>query len=84
LPKLKSSYKRLRTSLKARLRNKAIRSVMRTSIKKVRQAQDPQSAQVFLREAESVIDKTVKKGGIRKNTGARYKSRLNLFVAKMA
>jgi small subunit ribosomal protein S20 len=84
VPKLKSSQKRLRTNLKARLRNKAIRSTMRTSIKKVRLAEDPEAAQQLLRDAVSVIDKTVKKGGIRKNTGSRYKSRLTQFVAKIA
>lgn len=83
MPNLKSSRKRLRTSLKAAKRNKAVRSAMRTSIKKVRAAQDPAIAQQRLREAMSVIDRTVKKGGVAKNTGSRYKSRLSRLVAKL-
>lgn len=84
MPKLKSSQKRLRTNLKARLRNKAIRTRMRSSIKNVRQAADQDTAQAALQDAISVIDRTVKKGILHKNTGARYKSRLTHFVRGMA
>jgi len=84
VPKLKSSRKRLRTTLKATLRNRSVRSAMRTSIKKVRAAQDPVAAQQLLREAESLIDKTVKKGGIARNSGSRYKSRLSRHVAQLS
>ena len=84
MPKLKSSQKRLRTNLKARLRNKAIRTRMRSSIKNVRQAADQDTAQAALQDAISVIDRTVKKGILHKNAGARYKSRLTHFVRGMA
>ncbi len=84
MPKLKSSHKRLRSNLRARLRNKSVRSAMRTHIKRVRQAEDAQSAQQMLPQAMSAIDKAVKKGAVPRNTGSRYKSRLSRFAAKAA
>ena len=80
MPKLISSKKRLRTSLKARDRNRAALSRMRTAIKKVRSAEDKETATVALNGALSVVDRTVRKGRIHRNTGARYKSRLARMV----
>jgi len=84
VPNLRSSKKRLRHSLKTRMRNKAIRSQMRTAIKKVRQASDKAAAQEALQQAASVIDKSAKKRVIHKNMAARYKSRLTRLVQTMA
>ena len=84
MPKLKSSHKRLRTNLKARLRNRSIRSQLRTSIKQVRQAAEPVTAREALQRAISVIDRTAQKGVIHRNTAARYKSRLSHHVASIA
>jgi len=66
------------------MRNKAIRSQMRTAIKKVRQASDKAAAQEALQQAASVIDKSAKKRVIHKNMAARYKSRLTRLVQTMA
>ena len=84
MPKLKSSKKRLRTSLKAQARNKAITSRMRTAIKKVRSAADKTSAEAALVQAVSIVDSTVRKGRLHRNTAARYKSRLTHFVQTMS
>lgn len=80
MPKLISSKKRLRTSLKARDRNKAALSRMRTAIRKVRSAEDKETATAALNGAFSVVDSTVRKGRIHRNAGARYKSRLARMV----
>ncbi len=84
MPDLKSSQKRLRTSLKARDRNKAIRSRLRTALKRVRQASDRAAAEQALLLAIPVIDKTAKKGVIHRNAAARHKSRLSRLVRTMA
>jgi small subunit ribosomal protein S20 len=84
VPHLKSSKKRLRNANKARMRNKTLRSAMRSAIKKVRQTEDPAQAQQALLGASSLIDRTAKKGIIHKRTAARYKSRLSLQVQKTA
>ncbi len=83
MPKLKSSKKRLRTNLKARLKNKAIRSRMRTAIKSVREAEDKETAAGALQTAVSLIDKTAQKKVIHPNMAARYKSNLTRMVQKM-
>ncbi len=83
MPNLKSSKKRLRNNLKAQTRNKAITSRMRTAIKKVRAAEDRSTAEAALSQAISVVDSTVRKGRLHRNTAARYKSRLTHFVRGM-
>ncbi len=80
MPKLKSAKKRLRISLKATERNKGIRTRMRTAIKKVRTAEDKSTAEAALNQAISIVDSTVRKGKLHRNTAARYKSRLSHFV----
>lgn len=84
MPKLKSAKKHQITSAKAYVRNRAIRSRMRTALKKVRQAPDKASAEVALQAAISIIDRTTNKGIIHKNVAARYKSRLSRLVQTMA
>ena len=83
MPKLKSSKKRLRISLKAQARNKAIGTRMRSALKKVRTAADKSTAEAALGQAISIVDSTVRKGKLHRNTAARYKSRLSHFVQTM-
>ena len=84
MPKLKSAKKHQITSAKAYVRNRAIRSRMRTALKKVRQAPDKASAEIALQAAISIIDRTTNKGIIHKNAAARYKSRLSRLLQTMA
>ena len=84
MPKLKSAKKHQITSAKAYIRNRAIRSRMRTALKKVRQAPNKASAEIALQAAISIIDRTTNKGIIHKNAAARYKSRLSRLVQTMA
>lgn len=81
MPTLKSSKKRLRQAEKARLRNKGVRSNLRSTIKKVLTATTKSEAEVLLNQAQSTIDRTVKKGVIHVNAAARYKSKLTRHVA---
>ena len=83
LPRLKSSKKRMRQSQKGQLRNKAVRSLLRTTIKKVQMAPNKAEAQALLPQAQSIIDKTLKKGVVHRNAAARYKSRLLSYIGKM-
>ena len=53
---------------------------MRTAIKKVRQAENKESAREALVRAESVLDRMAGKGVIHDNTAARQKSRLHAHV----
>lgn len=72
--------KRARQANDRRARNMADRSVLRTSIKKVRAAiagGSKAAAQEAYTNAVSVIDKMARTGIIHANAAARHKSRLN-------
>lgn len=76
----KSAIRQERRSQRRNLINKKSKSILRTQIKKIRAAierKDREEAEKLLPLTFSVIDKSVKKGTIHKNTGSRYKSRLN-------
>lgn len=79
--------KRARQADKHRDHNAALRSAMRTSIKKVVKAveqKDKNGAQEAFRQAVSLIDKVEQKGVIHRNNAARHKSRLNARVRALA
>ena len=79
MAQIKSQIKRNRTNEIARLRNKAAKSAVRTAIKKVRlavEAKDLEKAELALKEAFRLIDKSVSDGVQHKNTAARQKSEI--------
>jgi small subunit ribosomal protein S20 len=84
LAHLKSSRKRIRTARKAHLRNVAMRSRLKTAVKKVRTASDPEVARKALSEVIPLLDRTAQKGILHANTAARHKSRLTRPVNRMA
>ena len=53
LPKLASSKKRLRQAEKARLRNKSVRSSLRTSIKKMLATNSKEEAEALINRTQS-------------------------------
>jgi small subunit ribosomal protein S20 len=82
----KSAEKRNRQNEKARERNRAHRSALRTAIKKLRSALtsgDAGQAKELLPATLGLIDKTAQKGVIHDNTASRYKSRLASQVAAL-
>lgn len=87
MPNIKSAKKRVLVSEKARQRNVAARSKMRTLIKKVIiacQAGDKAAAQAAFKEAEPVLDRAACKGLIHKNKAARHKSDLSAKIKALA
>ena len=83
MPILKSTKKRLRTSLRAQIRNRSARSALRTAIKQIRDAEDRPTAEAALSGVVSIIDRSVKKKILHRNTAARHKSRLTRLVQTM-
>lgn len=79
----KSVEKRVRTSKKANVVNRANKSRVKTAIRRVVEASTPEGAQSALRTAVSVLDKSVKTGLIHKNKASNQKSRLNILVNKI-
>lgn len=87
LANIKSAKKRILVSRTREERNKAIRSGVKTAVKKVYaaiEAGDKKAAQEALLKATSTIDKATGKGVYHKNYASRKISRLNLAVNKLA
>ncbi|MCT7360550.1 MAG: 30S ribosomal protein S20 [Thalassobium sp.] len=77
------SRKRARQAIKRRARTVALRSMVRTYIKKVHAAvatNDYDQANAAFTKTQPYIDKMVNKGILHKNTAGRIKSRLNAKV----
>jgi small subunit ribosomal protein S20 len=83
MPHHKSAAKRVITNEKARRRNIAARTRMRSALKAVQTATTRPAGQEAYRTAMSILDRTVSKGVIKRGTADRYKSRLALFVQKL-
>lgn len=82
----KQAKKRVRQSEKHRQHNASMRSMLRTSIKKVKASigkGDQTAALTTLKEATPIIDRMATAGIIHKNTAARHKSRLSVSIKKM-
>ncbi len=82
-----SAKKRARQSEVRRQHNASLRSMVRTTIKKVVravEAKDVEAAQAAYSAAVPVIDRMADKGIIHKNKAARHKSRLNASVKAIA
>lgn len=79
--------KRANQAEKRRQHNAAMRSMVRTYLKKVNAAiasGDQQAAQEVYNKAVSVLDKATRKGKFHPNKAARYKSRLNAKIKALA
>jgi len=74
---IKSQIKRNRQNEKRRLRNKSVKSALKTAIRKFHEAMeagDLDKATVLMRDASRKLDKAVSKGVIHKNQAANRKS----------
>jgi len=80
MPHHKSAAKRVITNEKARVRNIAARSRMRSAIRAVRAATKRAEAETAYQQAVSILDRTVAKGVIKRETASRHKSRLAKFA----
>ncbi|MEI4273626.1 30S ribosomal protein S20 [Klenkia sp. LSe6-5] len=76
---IKSQIKRIKTNEKARQRNVAVKSALKTSVRRFHtaaQAGDKDAATTALRNASKLLDKAASKGVIHKNQAANRKSSL--------
>jgi len=80
---IKSQIKRIKTNEKASLRNKAVKSELKTNVRRVREAVaagDKEAAASALVTASKKLDKAVSKGVIHQNQAANRKSALSKAV----
>ncbi|MEV6010000.1 30S ribosomal protein S20 [Streptomyces sp. NPDC051976] len=83
---IKSQIKRNKTNEKARLRNKAVKSELKTAIRRTREAVaagDAEKAAEAARLATKKLDKAVSKGVIHKNQAANKKSAISHSVSAL-
>ena len=81
---IKSQLKRIKTNEKARQRNVAVKSALKTVVRRVRtaaEAGDAVAAEAALLTANKALDKAASKGVIHKNQAANRKSGLAKQVA---
>lgn len=83
---IKSQKKRIKTNEKARMRNRAYKSELKTAVRRVREAVaagDQEAAQAAANKAGRLLDKAAAKGIIHKNQAANRKSGVQKLVNKM-
>ena len=84
---IKSQIKRNKQNEKARLRNKAVKSSLKTAVRKFREAAEQgntEQAVALQRVASRQLDKAVSKGVIHKNQAANRKSAIAKQAAALA
>ena len=83
---IKSQMKRIKTNEKSRLRNKAVKSELRTHVRNFRAAVaegDAAKATELAAVANRALDKAVSKGVIHLNQAANRKSAISTAAAKL-
>ena len=84
---IKSQVKRVKTNEKARQRNKAVKSALRTHVRNFRRAAeagDAEKATQYAKLANRQLDKAVSKGDIHKNQAKNRKSSISKKLNKLA
>ena len=84
---IKSQIKRNKTNEKARQRNVAVKSALKTAVRRFREAAatgDAAAATTALQTASKALDKAVSKGVIHKNQAANRKSGMAKKLADIA
>jgi small subunit ribosomal protein S20 len=83
---IKSQQKRIKTNERARLRNKSVKSSLRTAVRAFREAADggdKDKASELLLATNRKLDKAASKGVIHKNQAANKKSALARALNKI-
>ncbi len=83
---IKSQIKRNKQNEKARLRNKAVKSSLKSSVRKFREAADSgnvEAATAAMRDACRSLDKAASKGVIHKSQAANRKSAIAKRAAEL-
>ena len=84
---IKSQIKRNKTNEKARQRNVAVKSALKTAVRRFRtaaEAGDVEKATALMQDASRKLDKAVSKGVIHSNQAANRKSAISKRVGSLA
>lgn len=77
MKKSRSVLKNIRKSQRRRVRNVAKKRKLKNAVKQFKKAKTKKQAQKMYTEVQSLIDKSIQDGIIKKNKAARYKSHLS-------
>ena len=80
----KSSIKRIRQTEKRKLHNRYFAKTARNAVRKMRSTTDKAVASEMLPKISAMLDKLAKRNVIHKNKAANLKSKLTVFVNKLA
>ena len=80
----KSSIKRIRQTDKRKLHNRYYAKTARNAVRKLRATSDKTVATEMLPKIASMLDKLAKRNIIHKNKASNLKSKLTIFVNKLA
>jgi small subunit ribosomal protein S20 len=83
MPQHKSPKKRMRSDPVKRLRNRIVKSQVKTAIGRFDEAETPDAVNSALSGAFSELDRAAKRKVIKKQTASRKKSRLARAAAKL-
>jgi small subunit ribosomal protein S20 len=84
---IKSQIKRNKQNEKRRVRNKAVKSSLKTAVRKFNETTatgEPEAAAALLRDASRALDKAASKGVIHKNQAANRKSAIAKRLAALS
>lgn len=85
MPNIKSAIKRVKVTQKKNLRNRMVKSAMKTQLKKFETAISANEADAkILSTTQGAVDRALAKGVIHKNAANRKKARLAKRMAKAA
>jgi small subunit ribosomal protein S20 len=84
MPNIKSAKKRMELSAAARLKNRAVRSRIRSAIKNVRAAESAADGAARLSEAVALLDRAATRRLYHPNRVARIKSSLARHVSALS
>ena len=80
----KSSIKRIRQEEKRRLHNRYYGKTMRNAVRKLRATTDKAEAAAMYPSVQKMLDKLAKRNIIHKNKAANLKSKLSVYINKLA
>jgi len=80
----KSAIKRIRQTETKRLENRYFAKTTRNAVKKLRTTVDKAAAQALYPEVSAMLDKLAKKNVIHSNKASNLKSKLAIYINKLA
>ncbi len=80
----KSSLKRIRQEEKRRLHNRYYAKTMRNAVRKLRSTTEKAEAAAMLPKVTKILDKLAKTNIIHKNKASNLKSKLAVYINKLA